>query len=167
MHPLTQIGLSTLAGLVITTGIGAATNTVSSTPARLAAGSQRHPVRAVLDRERLWKAFWMKEASGNPNPPRGKAGEWGIFQWMPPDKNGQCRWTECGGRLKDWGNAGNVEQVRVMRIAIRRYLRDCPKSATVEQSVAWVGRSHNGGKKRTSHNAYTRDLWKLYKGTKP
>ena len=155
MNTLTQIGLSSLAGLAITAGIGAATNTVSSTPARRVADSQRSPVRATLDRERLIRCIEAQESGGREQVIGDRGRSWGLFQM------GRARYSEGGGR--NYGKAGRTEQTRVMRVLLSRYLRDC--KGTVEQQIVHASRSHNGFGKASIR--YAADILRRYKGIKP
>ena len=158
---LRLIGLSTLSGLAITAGIGAASNRVSSTPARRVACSQT-PRRATLDRERLRKAIWMRESSGQEYPEAGDDGK-----SIGPYQVKYARFCEYRLPVERYRHMTPTQWHAWMRRAISGYLRDCPKSATVEQRVAFAGRGHNGGKRRTTHNSYTRSLWKFYQKGKP
>ena len=151
---LRLIGLSTLSGLAITAGIGAATNTVSSIPARRVACSQT-PRRATLDRERLIRCIEAQESGGRERVIGDRGRSWGLFQM------GRARYSEGGGR--NYGKAGRTEQTRVMRVLLSRYLRDC--KGTVEQQIVHASRSHNGFGKASIR--YAADILRRYKGTKP
>lgn len=105
----------------------------------------------ILDVDRLLHAHGMAESSGTNPPPYWdrKQSSWGRYSF------GRARWTECGGRADDWGKASIAEQHRVMRQALKRYMRNCPDGATVEEQVIWTANAHNlghGSMKRTRHS---------------
>ena len=152
---LRLIGLSTLSGLAITAGIGAASNRVSSTPARPAAGSQRPAGRATLDRERLIRCIEAQESGGREQIRGDRGKSWGLYQM------GKARYSEGGGR--NYGKAGRTEQTRVMRVLLSRYLRDC--KGTVEQQIVHASREHNGLGRASIK--YAADILRRYKGIKP
>ena len=130
--------LSCLLGLTVTIGIG-----------RLAA-----PSPPVLDVPRLMRAFEDIESGGREQV-RGDGGRaWGLFQFH------RARWGECGGAPSDWGRAGRAEQERVMRNAIARYLRTCPRGSSIEQQVKHAARCHNGWGKASIK--YANELWRRY-----
>lgn len=121
---------------------------------RATTANQPAPVLAAqttrLDMDALLYAHGMTE-SGNTNPPpyqdrRQKS--WGRYAF------GVARWTESGGKRVDWGRATVAEQDRVMRSALRRYLRNVPDDSTVEDAVIWTANFHNrghGSMRRTTH----------------
>jgi hypothetical protein len=161
VNQLRTIGLCSLAGLAITAGIGAAAGTVSSTPARRASGSQRAPVRATLDRERLRIAIWMKESSGESYPRPGDNG-----RSIGPYQVQRARWSEYALPGERYRHMTPTQWHAWMRRAISGYLLDCPREATIEQQVRHVGAQHNGSGPKA--RAYGRDIWKRYsKGAKP
>ena len=156
---LRLIGLSTLSGLAITAGIGAASNRVSSTPARRVACSQT-PRRATLDRERLIRCIEAQESGGREQVIGDRGRSWGLYQF------GSVRWRECGGSASGWRRSGRVEQTRVMRQAIDRYLSDCRPGSTVEQQIIHASRDHNGWGRASIK--YAADILRRYrKGNKP
>ena len=68
----------------------------------------------------------------------------------------------------DRAKTGIRLQVTGMRNALLLYTKQAKKHYdtsdwTAEDWVTWFGRCHNGGKNRRNANAYTRDLWKLYR----
>lgn len=103
-----------------------------------------------LDMDALLYAHGMAE-SGNTNPPPywdRKQRSWGRYSF------GVARWTESGGKRSDWGRAPVNEQDRVMRSALRRYLRSVPDGSSVEDAVVWTANYHNlghGSMRRTAH----------------
>lgn len=103
-----------------------------------------------LDMGALLRAHGMAE-SGNTNPPPyqdRKQRSWGRYSF------GIARWEESGGKRSQWGKASVAEQDRVMRNALRRYLRNVPNDSTVEDAVIWTANFHNrghGSLKRTAH----------------
>lgn len=103
-----------------------------------------------LDMDALLRAHAMQE-SGNTNPPPywdRKQKSWGRYAF------GVARWTESGGNRSQWGKADVAEQDRIMRNALRRYLRNVPDGSSVEDAVVWSANWHNighGSLKRTAH----------------
>jgi hypothetical protein len=110
----------------------------------------------VLDVHRLMTAFWMKEASGSRNPPRGKLGEWGIFQFLPPRWKEGCGWA---GVKYDYGKATIEQQIEVMEACIKHYVSNC-MAATIQGQVAHAARDHNGWGPASVR--YSRGLLRLY-----
>lgn len=113
-----------------------------------------------LDMDALLWAHGMAESGGkNPKPYWDrKQSSWGRYSF------GRARWTECGGRADDWGRAPLAEQHRVMRQALKRYMRNCPDGATVDEQVIWTANAHNlghGSMKKTKHSM---KVLVLYKG---
>ena len=156
---LRLIGLSTLAGLAITAGIGAASNTVSPPPARRAVVSQRLPVRATLDRERLRKAIWQKESSGQEYPEAGDDGaSIGPYQVKYP------RFTEYRLPGERYRSMTPSKWHAWMKRAITGYMRDVPRGTSVEDQVRHAGAQHNGSGPKA--RAYGRDILRRYKGNK-
>ena len=118
----------------------------------------RPPGRATpaLDVHRLMTAFWMQEASGSRNPPRGKLGEWGIFQFLPPRWEEGCRWA---GVKYEYGKATPEQQMIVMEVCIKHYVSNC-KSTSIRGQVAHAARDHNGWGPASVR--YSRDLLRIY-----
>lgn len=113
-----------------------------------------------LDVDRLLYAHGMAESSGKNPPPYWdrKQKSWGIYSF------GKARWRECGGKPCEWGKASPAEQHRVMRQALKRYMRHCPDGSTVDEQVVWTANAHNighGSMKRTKH---TEKVLRHYKG---
>lgn len=113
-----------------------------------------------LDVDRLLHAHGMAESSGkNEKPyPDGTQISWGLYAF------GRDRWAECGGKPSDWGKASIAEQHRVMRQALKRYMRNCPDGATVDEQVTWTANAHNLGSGSLKKTRHSTKVLVFYKG---
>ena len=113
-----------------------------------------------LDMDALLWAHGMAESNnGNPKPYWDrKQKSWGRYSF------GLARWTECGGKREDWGKASIAEQDRVMRQALRKYMRNCPDGATVDEQVTWTANAHNSGSGSLKKTRHSTKVLVFYKG---
>jgi hypothetical protein len=111
---------------------------------------------ATVDRDRLRRAIWSREASMQDYPIDGDQGRaWGCYQVH------KIRWGEYGSpRL--YRRATPAQQHAWMRRALVGYLRNCPHGSSVRAQVIHASRDHKGWGK--SSIPYAEDVWRRYSG---